>query len=120
MTSSTTHTQTATQRAADAGERIAGEGRNAVDGFISAGRAAVDDVTTRLPDAASAARNAVLEAEHRISTGSDPMVAFGAALSFGFVAGLVVGGANRVLIALALVPAASFGSALVGRLDRSR
>lgn len=120
MTSTTIHAPTTAKQAADAGQRSADGAGTAIDGVVSAGRAALDDLASRLPDAASATRQAFSDVEERINAGSDPMVAFGAALSFGFVAGLVVGGANRLLVAAALLPAATFGSSLVERLGRAR
>ena len=48
--------------------------------------------------------------------GSDEMLTVGGVLSFGFAMGLLVGGANRLLVAGALIPAAAM---IITLLDRS-
>jgi hypothetical protein len=57
---------------------------------------------------------------HWIETGSDDRVATGATMSLGLALGLVVGGAPRLLVALALLPIAAFGMILVDRRRRPR
>ena len=43
------------------------------------------------------------------------MLTVGSVLSFGFAMGLLVGGANRLLVAIALIPAAALGLTLLDR-----
>jgi hypothetical protein len=120
--SSTTPNATTTPRtlhpSAETG--LVEQGRAAVDDIVAAARGTAEEIAARLPDAASATRSALIEAERQINAGSDEMVAIGAALSFGFAAGLLIGGSNRLIIAVALVPAAFLGGSLVARLTPTR
>jgi hypothetical protein len=119
--SSTTPDATTTSRTLHPAEAGLGDrSRAAMDDIVTAARDSVGEVAARLPEAASATRSALIEAERQISAGSDEMVAIGAALSFGFAAGLLIGGSNRLIIAVALVPAAFLGGSLVARLTPPR
>ena len=93
-------TQAATTKLEDVGETV---------------RSVAGDVATRLPDAAAATRDALAVADRQMRSGSDEMLAMGTTLSFGLAVGLLLGGANRVLIALALAPAAAMALTLFGR-----
>ena len=81
------------------------------------------DVATEVADRASAVaarlpattRGAVEEAARRMEAGSDEMLAVGASLSLGLAIGMLVGGANRILVALALIPATAMGFTLLDR-----
>jgi hypothetical protein len=68
------------------------------------------DVGARLPDAAN-------EPTRLVRSGSDEALKMAGALSIGFAMGLLVGGANRVLVLAALVPAGLIGSTLLERMD---
>jgi len=72
-------------------------------------------VAARLPDAAASTRNAVEEAARRMEAGSDEALAVGTSLAVGLAIGLLLGGANRVLVALALIPATAMGFTLLDR-----
>ena len=72
-------------------------------------------VAARLPEAATTTRGAVEEAARRMEAGSDEMLAVGASLSLGLAIGMLVGGANRILVALALIPATAMGFTLLDR-----
>lgn len=72
-------------------------------------------VAAKLPDAAATTRGAVEEATRRMEAGSDEMLAVGASLSLGLAIGMLVGGANRILVALALIPATAMGFTLLDR-----
>ncbi len=83
------------------------------------------DAMSRLPVAASSARWALVEANRQIRTGSNEILIVGGALSFGFAMGLLFGGANRLAVAAALLPAATMGLTILERandgwLGRSR
>ena len=56
------------------------------------------DAVSRLPDVAATTRAAIEDANRQISAGSDEMLAVGTLLSFGFAMGLLIGGANRLLV----------------------
>ena len=72
-------------------------------------------VAARLPDAAASTRTAVEEAARRMESGSDGALAVGASLSVGLAIGLLLGGGNRLLVALALIPATAMGFTLLDR-----
>ena len=75
------------------------------------------DAVARLPEAAHSTRGAVEEANRAMRAGSDEMLTAGTTLSVGLALGLLLGGANRLLVILALIPAAMMGFTL---LDRGR
>jgi len=82
-------------------------------------RGAAETVAARLPDAAAQTRAAVDEAARRIETGSDEMLTAGTTLSLGLAIGMLVGGAPRILVALALIPAAAMGLTILDRNSRN-
>ena len=77
-------------------------------------------VAARLPDAAASTKEAVEEAARRMEAGSDEMLAVGASLSLGLAIGMLVGGANRLLVAIALIPATAMAFTLLDRYGSSR
>jgi hypothetical protein len=64
---------------------------------------------------AAVARSALDDANRAIASSSDEMVRLGTAVSFGFAAGLMVGGANRVLVGATIVPLGMLGFRLLER-----
>ncbi len=78
------------------------------------------DAVSKLPDAATSSRIAIDDANRQLQGGSDDMLAVGTAMSFGLGAGLLLGGAHRVLVAVAMVPVAMMGLTLLGRASRAR
>lgn len=86
----------------------------------SAVKAAADDAAARLPRLTASGRTALEDTNRRIDSSSDEMVRLGTVLSFGFAAGLLVGGAPRILVGAALVPTAMLGLALVDRTTSGR
>jgi hypothetical protein len=81
---------------------------------------AAADAASRLPDVALTTRAALEDANRRIQAGTDEMLTVGAALSFGFAIGLLVGGANRMVVAAAFVPVATMGLTLLDRSSSAR
>jgi hypothetical protein len=77
-------------------------------------------VAARLPEAAATTRDAVEEAARRMEAGSDQMLAVGASLSLGLALGMLVGGANRLLVAVALIPATAMAFTLLDRYGSNR
>jgi hypothetical protein len=77
-------------------------------------------VASRLPEAAATTRGALDEAARRMEAGSDQMLAVGASLSLGLAIGMLVGGAPRLLVAIALIPATAMGFTLLDRYGDSR
>ena len=72
-------------------------------------------VAARLPDAAASTRTAVEDAVGRMESGSDEALAVGTSLTIGLAIGLLIGGANRLLVVLALIPATAMGFTLLDR-----
>lgn len=81
---------------------------------------AASEAVARLPDAAQTTRGAVEEANRAIQGGSDEMLVAGTTLSVGLALGLLLGGANRLLVILALIPAAAMGFTLLDRSQTGR
>ena len=102
----TTHTPTTDQR------RTAGDAVQAMTGAV---KDAAVEASSRLPEAASTTRHALADAGRTIRSGSDERLSAGTLLSFSFALGLLVGGANRLLVLLALIPAAAMGVTLLDR-----
>jgi hypothetical protein len=93
-------------------ERSAGEtAREVADSVIGAANEAV----ARLPEAANTAQVALADAGRTIRSGSDESLSAGTLVSVGFALGLLVGGAPRLLVLLALIPAAAMGLTLLDR-----
>ena len=83
-------------------------------------RGAANEAVARLPEVAATTRSAIEEANRQMRAGSDEMLSVGSVLSFGFAMGLLIGGASRLLVAVALIPAAAMGLTLMDRVSRSR
>jgi hypothetical protein len=77
-------------------------------------------VASRLPEAAATTRSAAEEAVRRMEAGTDEMLAMGASLAMGLAIGMLVGGAPRILVAVALVPATAMGFTLLNRSNGGR
>jgi hypothetical protein len=77
------------------------------------------EVSARLPEAATTTRDAFEEANRLVRAGSDESLKIVAAASIGLATGLFLGGAPRVLVIAALVPAGLAGTALMERIDDS-
>lgn len=85
--------------------------REAADTVMSV----ANDAAARLPEAAATTRVAIADARRAIDSGSDETLSAGTLVAFGFALGLLVGGANRLLVLLSLVPAAAMGLTLLDR-----
>jgi hypothetical protein len=108
-----TETQATGMTGEDAGS--GGGARQAAEGVAANLAGAANTVSARLPEAAASTRAAVDEATRRMTTGSDQMLTVGTAFSLGLTIGLMVGGANRILVTLAMIPAAAMGMTLLDR-----
>ena len=80
---------------------------------------AAGEVTARIPEVTNATRDAWSEANRMVHAGSDQTLKLVGATSIGFAVGLLVGGANRILVLASLVPAALIGATLIERTDGS-
>ena len=74
----------------------------------------------RLPDAVNATGAQLGIANDRIQRESDEVLTVGTSLSLGMALGLLLGGANRILVLLALMPAAAMGYTLFDRHNGTR
>ncbi|MEA2630638.1 MAG: hypothetical protein QOE66_857 [Chloroflexota bacterium] len=83
-------------------------------------RGAASDAVAKLPDVAATTRSAIEDANRQMRAGSDEMLTIGTVLSFGFAMGLLLGGASRLLVAGALIPAAMMSLTLLDRTSRTR
>ncbi len=77
--------------------------------------AAAGDAVSHLPEAAATTRDALADANRAIQSGSDETLSAGTLVTVGFALGLFVGGANRLLVLVALIPAALMGLTLMDR-----
>jgi len=114
MTTETIATPTASirSRAANGGDSTSAQMVQAAAREV---RSALEGVGRSLPDVARASRTAVDDLVHSIEAGSDERVSAGVTLSLGLAIGMLIGGAPRLLIALALAPVAVMGLALADR-----
>jgi len=94
---------------ADTARAVAGNVANAAEQAVS-----------KLPEATQSTRAAVEEANRAIQSGSDEALMAGTTLSVGLALGLLLGGANRLLVILALIPAAAMGFTLLDRSQSGR
>ncbi|HVA85493.1 MAG TPA: hypothetical protein VNF73_04130 [Candidatus Saccharimonadales bacterium] len=78
-------------------------------------REVVGEIASRMPEASASTRDLVEQANVQMRASSDEMLIAGAGLSLGLTLGLMVAGANRLLVALAFVPAAAIGATLKQR-----
>ena len=109
--------------AANASQVVSDAAATARDVVGQAGHVASDvatEVANRLPAAAATTRDAVTVAQRRMESSSDEMLTAGAMLSLGVALGLLMAGANRLLVATALIPAAAMGATLVDRKNSGR
>jgi hypothetical protein len=109
MTSETTATRTTTTRSRGANGDDSSSNFEAVQAAMREVRSVLGGVGRSMPDVARASRTAVDDLVRTIETGSDERVSAGVSLSLGLAIGMLIGGAPRILIALALAPVAIMG-----------
>jgi len=102
---------TATSRRAVIGDAVA-------DVEAKVGTAA-SEAAARIPDVATTTRVAIEGADRGVRAASDETLATWSALSFGFAGGMLVGGANRLLVILAMLPTAVLTLAVFDRTSRT-
>jgi hypothetical protein len=76
---------------------------------------AAGDAVARLPEAATTTRQTIAEANRALQAGSTERLTAGALLAVGSAFGLLLGGANRFLVLLALIPAAAMALVVLDR-----
>jgi len=92
---------------------------DAVQSAVQDVRGALEGVSRSMPDVARASRSAVDDLFKAIETGSDERVTAGVSLSLGLALGMLLGGAPRLLIIIALAPVVAAGLVLSDRRTRS-
>jgi hypothetical protein len=116
MTSdTTTATRTTTTRSRGANGGDSSGNMAAVQSAMREIGSALEGVGRSVPDVARASRTAVDDLVRTIETGSDERVSAGVSLSLGLAIGMLIGGAPRLLIAIALAPVAIMGLVLAER-----
>lgn len=118
MTTRTDNGSTLGSSSADETSRTAAIGA-AVSDAAGTVKDAAADAAGRIPDVAATTRSAIEDANRQMRAGSDEMLAVGSALSFGFAGGLLLGGANRLVVAGALLPAAMMVLTILDRSSRA-
>lgn len=83
-------------------------------------RGVIETIGRTAPEVAQGSRDAMVDVMRLIEASSDDRVATGATLGLGLAIGMLVGGAPRLLVAIALLPVAAFGMVLVDRRRRAR
>lgn len=96
------------------------EARNAVAVAADEVRGALQGVSRQVPQVARASRSAIDDLYRMIDSSSDERVTAGVTLSLGLAIGMLLGGANRLLIALSLIPVAVTGFVMADRRVGSR
>jgi hypothetical protein len=81
-------------------------------------RGVIEGAGRSVPALARTTRNAAVDLYRTIDAGSDERVSAGVTLSLGLAVGMLIGGAPRLLIALALVPLAITGFVMADRRTR--
>ena len=107
MTSTTTTTSSSTKTSDDLATTAKGIAADVADRASTAAQ--------RLPEAASATGAQIERANLAIQRESDEVLAVGTSLSLGLAMGLLLGGASRLLVILALIPATMMGYTLFDR-----
>jgi hypothetical protein len=112
-------TESTTQRETTTTRTRAGNGgdasSDAVQTAIHEVRGALAGVSRSVPDVARVSRSAVDDLFRAIETGSDERVTAGVSLSLGLALGMLIGGAPRLLVLLALAPVVASGLVLADR-----
>ncbi len=88
---------------------------DAVQSAVQDVRGVLEDVGRSMPDVARVSRSAVDDLFKAIETGSDERVTAGVSLSLGLALGMLLGGAPRLLIIIALAPVVAAGLVLSDR-----
>jgi hypothetical protein len=115
MTSDASTTRSSTTRTRRANGGDPDGNAEAVQAAVREVRSALQGVGRSMPEVARVSRGAIDDLMRAIETGSDQQVTAGVSLSLGLAIGMLLGGAPRLLIALALAPVAIMGLALADR-----
>ena len=115
MTSDTTATRPGTTRSRGVNGGDPSGNEEGVQVALREVRNAIQGVGRSMPEMARASRGAVDDLFRVIESGSDQQVTTGISLSLGLAIGMLVAGAPRPLVLLALAPVAVMGLTLADR-----
>jgi|GEM_PF-2208215 len=115
MTTDTSATRSSTTRSRATNGGDPSGPAAAVNVAVREMRNAIDGVGRSMPEVARVSRSAVDELVRAVETGSDQQITAGVSLSLGLAMGMLLGGAPRFLILLALAPVAVIGLAMTDR-----
>jgi phage-related tail protein len=112
-----------TSKSSSGGRSTGGNGQDQGRGAVIAGaqdaasrvKTAAADVAERVPGAASSAQAAVNETARTLDDLPDQTLMLGAAFSLGLGVGMFLTGTNRLVVLLAMVPAAAMAATLLNR-----
>jgi hypothetical protein len=107
-----------TARAATSNGAKADDARQLLDDAAQRAGEAIDRASAQMPAVMETASSALNESARRLDESPDDVLRIGAALSTGVALGLYIGGANRILVTLAMIPAVAMGFTLLGRSSR--
>ncbi len=93
---------------------------DAVQSAVQDVRGALEGVSRSVPEVARVSRSAVDDLFKAIETGSDERVTAGVSMSLGLALGMLIGGAPRLLIVVALAPVVAAGLVLADRRRAAR
>jgi hypothetical protein len=107
-----------TDRAAAGNGSKADDARQLLDDAAQRAGEAIDRASAQMPAVMGTASSALNESARRLEESPDDVLRIGTALSTGIALGLYIGGANRILVTLAMIPAVAMGFTLLGRSSR--
>jgi len=97
-------------------------GRNVADSVVSGAqdmaemaKSTYDRAAERLPDAVASAQSAARDAQRHLERAPNQGLIVGTSFSLGLGVGLFMSGANRLLVLLAVAPAAAMAATLMAR-----
>jgi hypothetical protein len=96
----------------------AADARQVLDDAAQRAGEAIDRASAQMPAVMETASSALNESARRLEESPDDVLTIGAALSTGIALGLYIGGANRILVTLAMIPAVAMAFTLLGRSSR--
>ena len=88
---------------------------NATQDAAEVVRKTAEKAGAKLPDAMASAQVAATQTQRRLDEMPNDALMLGTSFSIGFGAGLFFAGANRLLVLLAMVPAAAMAMTIFGR-----
>jgi hypothetical protein len=95
------------------------QARGRLDEAATLATDAIDRASAQMPQVMDSASAALNETARRLESSPDDVLTAGAALSTGVAVGLYIGGAPRILVSAAILPAIAMGWTLLSRSSRT-